>query len=120
MREKDIRKKYGKHITGIDHIFISCNKMVLVQDKWMKTKPTIRDINHFVRCSKQIELINYNYVCLPIFVSKLVPTQVALKSLLEDNGLSIYNSDMDKIIKALENIVLEFFGLDLDGDIIMK
>jgi hypothetical protein len=78
LREKDIIKKYGKHITGIDHMIIFCDKIILIQAKWLKIKPTIVAINHFIRCVNLIKKNHKDKLCIPLYVSKYEPTLVAI------------------------------------------
>ena len=103
-REKDIRSKYSSHISGIDHLLLTDNYYIAIQDKHVKSKkPSNVDIHHFIKCVNDLSKI-LNKKIIGIYFSILKPTCHAIKSFEFENKtndnefLFINNEDINKLI----------------------
>jgi hypothetical protein len=129
LREKDIRKTYGSHISAIDHMFILDNYCICIQDKWQKTTISNKDYNHFIVCLYDINqrLISTNKKIIGIYLSKFPLSKEALVRYNEENDKQFIklfcfdNENQNKLLKEL-SLFLHSNGIyltDLDGDSIM-
>ena len=82
-REKDVKHRYGKHITAIDHLVIYKNKMLFcIQDKWIAGKVSNSQLNHFINCINTLVENNKEF-----------KNQIILGLYVSNNGLSSYASE---------------------------
>lgn len=84
LREKEIVSKYGSIIYGIDHLIIGSDFIISIQDKWKKSKPTLNDINHFIKAIERIGYIE-NKCYLWIYLSKMPLTSYAKSAFEYEN-----------------------------------
>ena len=63
LREKDIRNKYGQHISAIDHLINDDNLCIMIQTKYENTNVSISKMNHFIKCTQDI----YNIIKKNLF-----------------------------------------------------
>ena len=133
-REKDVKQIYGSHITAIDHLFENDNNEILVciQDKWLSTKVTNKDFNHFSTCVNTISTHNKsnNYkLILALYVSNnglTMPsqTQLEFENIKFNNKKSIikyYNindTSEQRLIDKVQNFIhkYKFYTYDSQGD----
>ncbi len=109
LREKDIRRKYGSHISAIDHMLILDNFCICIQDKWLKTTISNKDYNHFIVCLYDINQILQlnNKKIIGIYLSKLPLSREALVRYNEENNKQIIklycfdNENQEKLLKDL-------------------
>lgn len=127
LREKDIRKNYGSHISAIDHLFIINDYCICIQDKWLKTTISNKDYNHFIICLYDINQRLINKKIIGIYLSKYSLSKEALVRYNEENEKKIIklinfdNEDQNKLLKKF-HIFLHSNGVfltDSDGDTIM-
>lgn len=127
LREKDIRKTYGSHISAIDHMFIINDYCICFQDKWLKTTISNKDYNHFIICLYDINQRLINKKIIGIYLSKYSLSKEALVRYNEENDKQIIklyhfnNEDQNKLLKDV-HIFLHSHGIylyDLDNDCIM-
>lgn len=126
IRDKEIVKKYGKNNYGIDHLVYLDNYIIGIQDKWLKTKPSLHMINHFIKCIDNISQID-QCKCVGIYLSNLPITsgsQLAFnfENLKNKNiFINLYDSNMDLLFQKLFHLFYknEIFKIDSDGDIFM-
>ena len=63
--EKEIKKKYGLHVSGIDHLFHLNNHIISIQTKFHTKKIGLKDSNHFIKCCYDIyDTENTPMVCI--------------------------------------------------------
>lgn len=125
LRENDIRNKYGKNITGIDHLIILSNFLICIQDKLEKKPVCVKDIHHFIHCTNDIRKIE-DKKCIGIFLSKMElsgPSKEAFENEKKENRkyVSITGSDEDEILNNLKKILHRsgIFFYESDGSCIM-
>ena len=55
IREVDIKRIFGKHVSAVDHFFQE-DKIFnfCIQDKWQDKNAPLSDINHFILCIHNI------------------------------------------------------------------
>ena len=135
-REKDIKHKYGKNISAIDHLFCNDNILVCIQDKWLSNKVSNKEFNHFVSCVNTIvndsKTSNYTLV-LALYVSNNGLSSCAIPQLkTENNKFDTYQSNIkfydiyddseedliDKLLYFIHNY--NFPSYDYQGDCIMN
>ena len=61
LREADIVRKYNNH--GIDHILVTQNYTIFIQDKWKDSKPPPKDIDYFIATINRIKPYIRNKNC---------------------------------------------------------
>lgn len=107
-----IVKRFGKSAFGTDHFVRKGNYVVLIQDKWESTAPSIRDINHFIRSSQYISSKISQNVILCLFVSKIQMStagQTLLNEVNQEYSESKYFSiTCSESINVLVNNVMQF------------
>jgi hypothetical protein len=127
LSEREIRNKYGSNISGIDHLINTEEFIICIQDKYMKSKPSVSQINHFIYCV--FEVFNKEKKkCIGIYLSNLPPTREASLSFENINNRSdkIYfksiNNSIDKLIDNLLDYLhfYHIFSYEEDGSSIMK
>lgn len=126
--EKEIRNLFGSEISGIDHLILCDNNIITIQDKWESSTPTIRDINHFIKCSDDIfkrkEYKKKSYHGL--FVSKKPCGKDGLKSLTNAGFSNVYTDtsikDLAELvkIKICDMLDLELSDSDSDTQVVHK
>ena len=109
-REKDIQQKYN--CTGIDHILEHNGKRVYIQAKWEEKSPNIRDISHLYAEIQIVEKTK-KYPSLYIFASKKSPTKRGYEKFAEHKINSIYNDDMNLLLRQLEQTICKFFNIPI-------
>lgn len=126
LREKEIINKYGKIVKGIDHLILTEQFVITIQDKWRNSKPTLNDVNHFIKATERIgEIEKKSY--LGIYLSKLPLTSFADKAFdfdnkCQSNKFYSIHSDTINIIKNNLTTKLYEFGIyfyEPDGTAIM-
>jgi hypothetical protein len=110
LREKDIVRKYGQHVKGIDHILYHENYIICIQDKTLSSSIVLSTINHFINC---VESISYKEEkrCIGIYLSKLGLTGPSRISLDDANTRNrntfLHLEDMD--LEHLKYKLLDLF-----------
>jgi len=114
-------------VYGIDHLIIGSDFIVSIQDKWKNSKPTLNDINHFIKATKRIGYIE-NKCYLGIYLSNMPLTSIAKSALKYENTKSYINkfieinSDTEqKLIYELSSVLYNYniYFYESDGCIIM-
>ena len=111
--ETDIKKEYYDFCSGVDILCIHNNKHVYIQCKWRETKAKIDEVNHFIYsascinttdalCGKEHKLL---------WVSKLPPSPIGVKSINHSKGIIIDNEHFDTLLESAIQFVLGYFGL---------
>ena len=111
--ETDIKKEYYDFCSGVDILCIHNDKHVYIQCKWRETKAKIDEVNHFIYsascinttdalCGKEHKLL---------WVSKLPPSPIGVKSINHSKGIIIHNEDFDTLLESAIQFVLGYFGL---------
>lgn len=127
LSEREIRNKYGSNISGIDHLILTDDLTICIQDKYMKSKPSVSQINHFILCVSEVSTFEKRR-CIGIYLSNLPPTREASMSFKSMNDkydnlyfLSINNS-IDKLIDNLLDYLhsINIFTYEEDGSCVMK
>lgn len=126
LREKEITNKYGKIVYGIDHLILTNQFIITIQDKWKNTKPTLQDVNHFIKATERVGEIEKKCY-LGIYLSKLPITSYANTAFNFDNSYSsnkfysIHNEKINEIKKNLSDKLYELgiYFYEQDGSIIM-
>ena len=133
-REKDVKHRYGKHITAIDHLFYNDDILICIQDKWLSNKVSNSQFNHFVTCVNTIANDNKkNYkLVLGLYVSNNGLSSCAIPQLDKENDkFDNYQSNvkfydifdenekylLDKVLYFIHNY--KFYAYDYQGDFIM-
>ena len=120
-REKDIIKKYGKLYYGIDHLIYNDNFIIGIQDKWTDKKPSLSQVNHFIKSLEKIGTIENTY-CIGIYMSKVPITSGALASFGYENSNSsnkffnLDNPDKETLINNLMHLFYQNEIYLFDGD----
>jgi hypothetical protein len=125
LREADIVRKYNNH--GIDHILVTQNYTIFIQDKWKDSKPPPKDIDYFIATINRIKPYIRNKNCIAIFLSKmpLSPNSENIFNHENNKGslscISFDSFDMDCIIVQLARLLykLKIYCYEKDGDTIM-
>lgn len=107
LREKEIKSRYFSYISGIDHLIITKEYCIAIQDKYVKSKkPSNVDINHFKCCVNDLSRF-MNTKIIGIYLSLLKPTSYAVDSFNFENSLKnneflfINNEDPNKLVNNL-------------------
>jgi hypothetical protein len=125
--EKDIKTKFGKNNSAVDHMIITDSFIICFQDKWMSTKPTLSSINHFIQCVSNISRIS-SKKCYGIYLSNLPLTKDALQAFTAENNInntlyfiSFEDKDEELLINKLFNFLysIEIFIYDDDNSCLM-
>ena len=115
LREIDIKRKYGQHLCGIDHMILHNNFRVLIQCKW--SVANWKDICYFIQQTKLL-YSNDNVQSLCLFVCRESPTINGVNVFADENqhhektGLYykfIINKSQSKIIDHTFNIISKYF-----------
>ena len=126
LREKDVVNEYGKISYGVDHLIKGPNYNISIQDKWKNSKPTLADINHFIKATERISEIDNKY-CIGIYLTKLPLTSYARNAFDHENSFSrnkfieiCFDSQHD-IMNNLSKLLysLEIYFYEPDGSAIM-
>jgi len=139
MREADIKKYFGKSVSGIDHIIYNeSDYLICIQDKWQSSTISISEFNHFSKCveeiSKHQEILNNKQLkILAIYASNQPLSANSLEQFNKENEryknkmsrIKYYTcNDKDEIIilHKLENFLhtKKIFMYDHNGDCIMR
>jgi hypothetical protein len=115
-REKDVKTIFGMNISAIDHLIFFDDKIICIQDKWLNTKPTVDQINHFVYCVNQINKYKKDYKCYGLYLSKLPLTAPSQISFDEEHFLNIHDENQDIIIIKLIRYLYKFKIWIYDND----
>ena len=122
LQEKNIRSKYSTHISGIDHLIISDELIVAIQDKFVKSrKPTNTDIHHFKTCVNDLSKI-LNKKIVAVYLSLLEPTKPAAESFKFENSngnnyfLFINNNNENTLILSFIDFLYEHTLFLYDND----
>jgi hypothetical protein len=85
LREKDIVRKYGSNLKGIDHMVYTDLYILCFQDKWTSTSPVLSTVNHFINC---VETVSYkeNKKCIGIYLTKISLTNPAKLAFSDANS----------------------------------
>ena len=121
-REKDIRQKYGMHITAIDHMFYNNKILFCIQDKWLSNTVSNKEFNHFINCINTLIYNNKEFTnkkIIALYVSNNGLSKYALEQLSFENNkfntkkskvkyFNIYNNDETKLIGNVISIINEY------------
>ena len=138
MREAEIKRYFGKNVSGIDHLVYNDEYLICIQDKWQKSAISISQFNHYSKCVEEISkfpeiLNNPNIKILAIYVSNQHLSGNTLEQFNIENDryknktsrIKYYNCSDDnediifrKIEKFLHN--KKIFLYDYEDDCIMK
>lgn len=127
LRERQIVNKYTVLSNGIDHLIYLYDYIICIQDKWRETKPSLSDINHFIKGVENI-YIKENYIkCVGIYLSKLPLTKGGLDAFEIENNkgtnyfLSLSGDDFEEVIYKLSRLFYKngIFFYEPDGSAIM-
>ena len=105
-REKDIKQHYGKYISGIDHMFKKDDTIVLIQDKYHKSKVSIQSTNHFIQSCNELAKKNTKKIIYKIMATRSGVTNVSTTALQKNNCEIISIDGRDDIIE-LANVVCD-------------
>lgn len=85
LREKDVVRKYGLHVKGIDHLIYHNDYIICIQDKTENKNIVLSTINHFITC---VESVSHreNKKCIGIYLSKCGLTGPARISFYDANS----------------------------------
>lgn len=112
LREKDIVRKYGSNLKGIDHLVYAIGYIICIQDKVTSSSPTLSLVNHFIQCVENIghkEKIK----CVGIYLTKQTLTSPAKLALSDANKrninlfLEIQDDDLAHLKHKLLSILYE-------------
>jgi hypothetical protein len=124
-REKHVKQYFGNDITAIDHLIISDNLCIAIQDKWQNKKPSVDQINHFILCVKNVKQ-KINKKIIGLYLSNLElsqPSQNAFdrNSTNNCNFVSIYSENQNILLhKLMKFLYLNgIFYYEDDGSTIM-
>lgn len=126
LREIEIKNKYSSIAYGIDHLILADHSIITIQYKWKKSKPTLQDINHFIKASERISIMEGKKY-LGIYLSLMPLTSYAIKAYEFENiqslnkFYSIHSEKIDIIKNNLTSKLYEFgiYFYEPDGTIIM-
>ena len=114
-------KKYfssSGSVVGVDHYIEIGNYVITIQDKWEEKTPSIRDINHYIQSTKNIQSfieVNNKELLLGIFASK---------NPISKNGndiLNAVNNDVSNIFFSIDdNSSIENLALKVKNFILNK
>jgi hypothetical protein len=108
--ETDIKKEYYDFCSGVDILCIHNNKHVYIQCKWRETKAKIDEVNHFIYSASCINALCGKEHKL-LWVSKLPPSPIGVKSINHSKGIIINNEHFDTLLESAIQFVLGYFGL---------
>ncbi len=110
LREKDIVKKYGLNLKGIDHLVYSIGYIICIQDKVTTSSPTLSLVNHFIQC---VENIGHkeNIKCIGIYLTKKALTSPAKLALSDANkrNINLFLEIQDEDLAHLKHKLLSIF-----------
>ncbi len=98
LREKDIVRKYGLNVKGIDHLVYHPDYIICIQDKTVSSSIVLSSVNHFINC---VESISYSEAkkCIGIYLSKnglTGPSRTAIQDAnLRNRNLFLHLEDED-------------------------
>lgn len=108
LREKDIVKKYGQNVKGIDHLITHSEYIICIQDKRTSSSPVLSVVNHFIQCVESISW-KENKKCIGIYLTKQGLTGPARVSFSDVNSrnknlfIELYDNNLSKLkYKLLE------------------
>ena len=120
-REKEIKRKYGMNISGIDHLFSTHHfktndiQYVLIQTKYKNKPISISDCHHFIKCCYDIydfEKKFYKMTC--IMLSKNGLSRPSKQSFNQENNkqenlnfVDLNGEDSGKMIYKLNLFLIE-------------
>ncbi len=85
LREKDIVRKYGLNLKGIDHIVYHQDYLICIQDKVTSSSPVLSVVNHFIQCVENIAF-KEKKKCIGIYLTKVQLTSPAKLALTDANN----------------------------------
>ncbi len=85
LREKDIVKKYGQNVKGIDHLLFHQDYIICIQDKRTSSSPVLSVVNHFIQCVESISW-KENKKCIGIYLTKQGLTGPARTAISDTNS----------------------------------
>lgn len=84
LSEKEVKAKYGKHISAIDHLIELDSYIICIQDKYTKDSISISAVNHFIKCVSNIQKITHKN-CYGIYLSKKQLSSYSQEAFSEEN-----------------------------------
>jgi len=90
--EHKVRSIFGSSITAIDHLLITDNILFAFQDKWIKSKPSVDQIHHFIHCVSNV-YEKTNKQIIGIYLSKNIlskPSQQSFDYINNNSTKQIY------------------------------
>ena len=141
IREVDIKRMFGKHVSDVDHFFQDCeqNKVFnfCIQDKWQDKNAPISDINHFILCIHNI-FRDTQHPTIGIYLSKRGLTKDSMFAFENENLknrniylIDIHLEEYEILSRYSENILIEklltylhfyhrIWTYEQDGAVIMR
>jgi hypothetical protein len=125
--EKEVKAAFGKNNSAVDHMIITDLFRIYFQDKWLKSKPSLSAVNHFIHCVNNISK-NSSKKCYGIYLSNLPLTKDAMEAFIAANKInknirfiSIEDNDQELLINKLFHFLysLKIFIYDDDNSCIM-
>jgi len=135
LNEKEIVRHCGHLCYGVDHLLITHNEIICIQDKWRDSKPSLPDVNHFIKgienIIKNIKNIKHIVIkrCIGIYISKEPFGKYAKEAIDNENkklnNIKYFTIDsicMDLIIVIFSRLIHGFgiYFYENDGDVIMQ
>lgn len=125
LREAAVKSTYGKNISAIDHLIISDEFFITIQDKLEKTRPCISKIHHFIKSTEVVSDIAKKE-CIGIYLSKEELSKPSKDAFVYENNrkrkfISITGPTENEMIENLYKYLhkLKIFRYDMDGSCIM-
>lgn len=122
LREKDIKKRFGNNNSGIDHLIISDNICICIQDKYEETSASISKVNHFILCVQNIQK-QINKKCIGIYLSRLKVSGPSENSFIDQNKtnndiyfVNIYDENNELLMYKLMCVLYEYNIFIYDDD----
>lgn len=113
LREKDVRSQYGINNTCIDHLLISNDICICIQDKFESSPSCISKINHFIVCVNNVQE-KIQKKCIAIYLSKLKITKNSEESFNEQNNknkpihfMNICDENLDILEQKLMKVLYD-------------
>ena len=125
-REVDVIKKFGKHITAIDHMMDLPDVSICIQDKFQKNSISIDKTCHFIQNVNMVSHI-LNKKCVGIYLTKSLLSKPSQDAFLNENKknqnafIMIYGENQEILIKNLSKYFYQngVYMYDSEGDCIM-
>jgi hypothetical protein len=122
LRENDIKKKFGMHITAIDHLIELDNTCLCFQDKYQKFNISNSQISHFISCVNNLSMAMQKK-CIGIYISNNDLSSISKQQVLTENMknnnifINFFDNNIDILYKKLllyfyENNLYMYEGSD--------